>query len=55
MRLMELENGCGPEILRGTYEREKGKETWCVGISWSYAVEDLLEIVEVRLMRSALR
>ena len=46
-RLAELENGHGPNILRRTYEREKGRETWCVGLSWTYALEDLLEIVDV--------
>ena len=48
-RLAELENGNGPEILRRTHEREKVRETWCVGLNWSYAVEDLLEIVEVNV------
>ena len=47
MRLAELANGQGLEILKRTHEREKGRETWCVGLSWAYAVEDLLEIVEV--------
>lgn len=46
-RLAEIENGFGPEILRRTHERERERETWCVGLSWTYAVEDLLEIVEV--------
>ena len=46
-RLAELENGHGADILRRTYEREKGRETWCIGLSWTYALEDLLEIVEV--------
>ena len=47
MRLVELENGFAAEILKRTYEREKGRETWCVGLNWTYALEDLLEIVEV--------
>ena len=46
-RLVEIENGQGPDILRRNYEREKGRETWCVGLSWVYAVEDLIEIIEV--------
>lgn len=46
-RLAEIENGHGLDILRWTHEREKGRETWCVGLSWAYAIEDLLEIVEV--------
>ena len=51
-RLAELENGHGPDILRRTYEREKGRETWCVGLSWAYAVEDILEIVEVQSLET---
>ena len=47
MRLAEIANGEGPEILKRTHEREKGRETWCVGLSWAYALDDLLEIVEV--------
>jgi len=46
-RLAEIENGHSPDILRRTHEREKGRETWCVGLSWAYAIEDLLEIIEV--------
>jgi len=46
-RLAEIENGLASEILRRTHEREKVRETWCVGLSWAYAIEDLLEIVEV--------
>lgn len=46
-RLAELENGHGSDILKRTHEREKSRETWCVGLSWTYAVEDLVEIVEV--------
>lgn len=52
-RLAEIANGEGPEILKRTHEREKSRETWCVGLSWAYAVDDLLEIVEVRLLLSA--
>ena len=47
-RLAELENGYGPAILKRMYEREKERETWCVGLSWAYSMEDLLEIVEVQ-------
>jgi fanconi-associated nuclease 1 len=46
VRLAEIANGEGQKILQRTHEREKGRETWCVGLSWAYAVEDLLEIVE---------
>ena len=49
--LVDIGNGHGPEILKRTYEREKDRETWCVGLSWTYAAEDLLEIVEVRPVR----
>jgi fanconi-associated nuclease 1 len=47
VRLAEIENGNASDILKRTHEREKVRETWCVGLSWTYAVEDLLEIVEV--------
>lgn len=46
-RLVEIENGHGPNILKMTYERENARETWCVGLNWTYAMEDLLEIIEV--------
>jgi fanconi-associated nuclease 1 len=46
-RLAEIENGHGADILKKTHEREKRRETWCVGLSWAYAVEDLLKIIEV--------
>jgi fanconi-associated nuclease 1 len=47
-RLVELENGRGPEILKRMHGREKPRETWCIGLNWSYALEDLLEILEVQ-------
>lgn len=46
-RLVEIENGLGPDILKATYERERTRETWCVGLNWTYAMDDLLEILEV--------
>jgi Fanconi-associated nuclease 1 len=46
-RLAEIGNGCGPFILKQNFEREKSRETWCVGLNWNYAMEDLLEILEV--------
>jgi len=46
-RLAEVENGNAPDILRRTHENEKDRETWCVGVNWAYALEDLLEIVKV--------
>jgi Fanconi-associated nuclease 1 len=46
-RLAELENGLAPTILLSTHSREHSRETWCVGLNWSYALDDLLEIVQV--------
>jgi len=53
-RLVELANGHGPQILKRIHEREKPLETWCVGLNWNYAVEDLLEIVQVISLDSCL-
>ncbi|KAL8714839.1 MAG: hypothetical protein Q9220_001352 [cf. Caloplaca sp. 1 TL-2023] len=44
-RLNEISNGDAVGILRGVYERERGKQTCIVGVDWGFEVEDLLEIV----------
>jgi fanconi-associated nuclease 1 len=49
-RLAELENGLGHDILKRTYERERKRETWCVGLNWTYTLQDLLEIIKVALL-----
>jgi fanconi-associated nuclease 1 len=47
-RIKELEEGGGAEILRKVDERERAKNTWCVGVKWeAFSQTDLLEIVEV--------
>lgn len=43
---MEITNGEGGKILRDVYERESEKQTCIVGIDWSYAINDLLEIID---------
>jgi len=47
-RLAEIEDGRGPEILQRHDEQYRGKETWCVGLSWDLCGrEDLVDIVKV--------
>ncbi|KAL8672584.1 MAG: hypothetical protein Q9168_002957 [Polycauliona sp. 1 TL-2023] len=45
VRLNEVSNGEGVEILKRVYEREKGRQTCVVGIDWGFEIEDLVEIV----------
>ncbi|CAO3681164.1 unnamed protein product [Umbelopsis ramanniana] len=45
-RLREISNGKGPEILKTTYDRESKAKTWCIGVSWDYELDDLLQITE---------
>ena len=44
-RLVEIGNGEAEKIVREVYDRESEKQTCVVGIDWTYAIEDLLEIV----------
>ena len=44
-RLVEIANGDAAKLLQEVYDREKEKQTCVVGIDWSYALEDLLEIL----------
>lgn len=48
--LGRIEAGEAPDILREVDERERDKETWCVGVRWYYERADLLEIVEVSIV-----
>ena len=44
-RLVEIGNGEAKRILREVYDRESEQQTCVVGIDWSFAIEDLTEIV----------
>jgi Fanconi-associated nuclease 1 len=47
-RVQELESGRAAEILKAVDERERSKNTWCVGVQWTnFSQEDLLEVIEV--------
>ena len=47
-RLAEIANGQASEILQKHNDTERPKLTWCVGVNWSYKLDNLLEIIEVR-------
>lgn len=47
-RLVALEAGQGPALLKEADDRERDKKTWAVGMRWDFAAEDLAAIVEVR-------
>lgn len=44
---MEIANGEAERLIRGVHEREGPSETCVIGLDWSFALEDLLEIVQV--------
>ncbi len=46
-RLVEIANGAAERIIREVHEAESSRETCIVGLDWSYALEDLLDIVRV--------
>ncbi len=48
-RLAEIGNGAAPRLIRQVHEAESSKETWVVGLDWSFELSDLLEIAEVFL------
>ncbi|CCG83294.1 Putative uncharacterized protein [Taphrina deformans PYCC 5710] len=43
-RLAEIENGGYVDLLKKVDEEHREAETWCVGLKWAYALEDLIEI-----------
>ncbi|KAK9680338.1 hypothetical protein K7432_015971, partial [Basidiobolus ranarum] len=45
-RLMEILKGDYLHLIQQVDERERPRRTHCVGISWSYETQDLLEIAE---------
>lgn len=46
-RLNDIGQGKYLEIIKCTDERERARETYCVGVQWQYERQDLLEIAEV--------
>ncbi|ORY81965.1 VRR-NUC domain-domain-containing protein, partial [Protomyces lactucae-debilis] len=44
LRLAAIENGKAAELLQATDTIHRNRETWCVGVNWNYALQDLLEI-----------
>ncbi|RUS24895.1 hypothetical protein BC938DRAFT_472935, partial [Jimgerdemannia flammicorona] len=48
-RLRDISNGEFADLLRVADERERDRNTWCIGVSWEYEREDLKEIAEVTL------
>ena len=45
-RLVEIGNGAAAHLIRGVWEREHERQTCVVGIDWTFALEDLLDIVD---------
>ncbi|BFZ62220.1 hypothetical protein YB2330_003305 [Saitoella coloradoensis] len=43
-RLAEVGNGGAVDIMRSVDECHRAEETWCVGLRWSYPLEDLTEV-----------
>lgn len=53
-RLASIANGKAPSILSKVDDRERPRNTFCVGVNWDkYSKEDLLDIVKV-ILRLAL-
>ncbi|RAL12794.1 fanconi-associated nuclease 1 [Aspergillus homomorphus CBS 101889] len=44
-RLVEITNGAAERILRAVHARESPTQTCAVGLDWSFALEDLVEVV----------
>ena len=47
---MEISNGAAQRLIRQVHEAESSRETCIVGLDWSFALDDLLEIVQVSLI-----
>lgn len=45
-RLVQLANGEAESIIRRVHESEFPKQTCIVGVDWTYALDDLVEIVQ---------
>ena len=48
-RLVEIANGEATRLISEVHDRESKRGTCVIGLDWSFIVEDLLEIVQVRL------
>lgn len=45
-RLVEIENGEGPRLVREVWEREHERRTSVVGLNWDFEIDDITELVE---------
>lgn len=45
-RTAEISNGGAKDIIKAVYEAHREKQTCIIGLNWSFAIEDLLEIAE---------
>ncbi|KAM5431303.1 putative phosphodiesterase I [Microsporum canis] len=45
-RLAQISNGEAQNIICGVHERESSKQTCAIGIDWSFALSDLIEIAQ---------
>ena len=45
-RTAEISNGGARDIIKSVYEAHSEKQTCIIGLDWSFAIEDLLEIAE---------
>ncbi|KAL8825022.1 MAG: hypothetical protein Q9191_004665 [Dirinaria sp. TL-2023a] len=44
-RLVEIGNGAAADLIRAVWDREHERQTCIVGIDWTFALDDLLDIV----------
>lgn len=45
-RTAEISNGSARDIIKAVFEAHSEKQTCIIGLNWSFAIEDLLEIAE---------
>lgn len=49
VRLADILEGRGPDILADVFDEHQPKQTWCIGVRWdTFEKEDLMQIVQVR-------
>ncbi|KAF2675470.1 hypothetical protein BT63DRAFT_445297 [Microthyrium microscopicum] len=46
-RLVQIENGMAPSIIKEVWDANSEKQTCVVGLDWAYELEDLLEISQL--------
>ena len=46
-RIGEIEQGTFLELITRVDERERLRETVCIGVNWKYTTEELLQLAEV--------